>query len=181
MNKSKNSIGLVEFVALMAMMTSLTAMSIDSMLPALSEISLDLGVKRPNDSQLVISSLFMGMVVGQMFLGPLSDALGRKPTVYIGFGLFTTGCLMSMLTTNFQFMLAGRVFQGLGSAASRIVVLTIVRDLYSGREMARVMSFVMAVFIIVPVVAPLFGQAVLIVSHWRWIFAIFLIIVIFFF
>ena len=99
MNKSKNSIGLVEFVALMAMMTSLTAMSIDSMLPALSEISLDLGVKRSNDSQHVISSLFMGMVVGQMFLGPLSDALGRKPTVYIGFGLFTTGCLMSMLTT----------------------------------------------------------------------------------
>ena len=179
MNKSKNSIGLVEFVALMAMMTSLTAMSIDSMLPALSEISFDLGVKRSNDSQLVISSLFMGMVVGQMFLGPLSDALGRKPTVYIGFGLFTTGCLMSMLSTNFQFMLAGRVFQGLGSAASRIVVLAIVRDLYSGREMARVMSFVMAVFIIVPVVAPLFGQAVLIVSHWRWIFAIFLIIVMF--
>jgi DHA1 family bicyclomycin/chloramphenicol resistance-like MFS transporter len=121
----------------------------------------------------------MGMAVGQMFLGPLSDVLGRKPTVYIGFGLFSTGCLMSMLTTNFQFMLAGRVFQGLGSAASRIVVLAIVRDLYSGREMARVMSFVMAVFILVPVVAPLFGQAVLIVSHWRWIFAIFLIIVLF--
>ncbi len=76
-------------------------------------------------------------------------------------------------------MLAGRVLQGLGSAAPRIVVIAIVRDLYSGREMARVMSFVMAVFILVPVVAPLFGQAVLIVSHWRWIFAIFLIIVMF--
>ena len=89
MHKSKISIGLVEFVALMAIMTSLTAMSIDSMLPALSEIGLDLGLQRPNDSQLVISLLLVGMAVGQMFLGPLSDSIGRKPTVYIGFGLLS--------------------------------------------------------------------------------------------
>ena len=119
MHKSKTSIGLVEFVALMAIMTSLTAMSIDSMLPALSEIGLDLGLQRPNDSQLVISLLLVGMAVGQMFLGPLSDSIGRKPTVYIGFGLFIIGCLMSMLTTNFQIMLAGRMLQGLGAAAPR--------------------------------------------------------------
>ncbi len=179
MHKSKTSIGLVEFVALMAMMTSLTAMSIDSMLPALSEIGLDLGIQRPNDSQLVISLLLVGMAVGQMFLGPLSDSIGRKPTVYIGFGLFITGCLMSMLTTNFQIMLAGRVLQGLGAAAPRVVVVALIRDLYTGREMARVMSFVMAVFILVPVVAPAFGQAILMVGHWRWIFGVLLIIVLF--
>ena len=152
MHKSKISIGLVEFVALMAIMTSLTAMSIDSMLPALSEIGLDLGLQRPNDSQLVISLLLVGMAVGQMFLGPLSDSIGRKPTVYIGFGLFIIGCLMSMLTTNFQIMLAGRMLQGLGAAAPRVVVVALIRDLYTGREMARVMSFVMAVFILIPVV-----------------------------
>jgi len=179
MHKSKTSIGLVEFVALMAMMTSLTAMSIDSMLPALSEIGLDLGLQRPNDSQLVISLLLVGMAVGQMFLGPLSDSIGRKPTVYIGFGLFIIGCLMSMLTTNFQIMLAGRMLQGLGAAAPRVVVVALIRDLYTGREMARVMSFVMAVFILIPVVAPAFGQAILMVAHWRWIFGSFLIIVLF--
>ena len=86
------SISLGEFVMLMAMMTLLTAIPIDTVLPALSEIGLDLGVKRPNDTQLVISLLFMGMSVGQMFLGPLSDSIGRKPAVYIGFGLFATRC-----------------------------------------------------------------------------------------
>ena len=179
MHKSIKSIGLCEFVVLMAMMTSLTAMSIDTVLPALSEIGLDLGVKRPNDTQLVISLLFMGIAVGQMFLGPLSDSIGRKPTVYIGFGLFATGSLMSMLTNSFEIMLAGRVLQGLGSAAPRVVVIALVRDQFSGRKMARVMSFVMTVFIIIPVVAPAFGQAILMLSHWRWIFGIFLMMVLF--
>jgi len=179
MHKSIKSISLIEFVVLMAMMTSLTAMSIDTVLPALSEIGLDLGVKRPNDTQLMISLLFMGIAIGQMFLGPLSDSIGRKPTVYIGFGLFATGCLMSMLTNNFEIMLAGRVLQGLGSAAPRVMVIALVRDQFSGREMARVMSFVMTVFIIVPVVAPAFGQAILFVAHWRWSFAIFLMMALF--
>lgn len=179
MHKPIKSIGLSEFVVLMAMMISLTAMSIDTVLPALSEIGFDLGVKRPNDTQLVISLLFMGMSVGQMFLGPLSDSIGRKPTVYIGFGLFAAGCLMSMLTNNFEIMLAGRVLQGLGSAAPRVVVIALVRDRFSGREMARVMSLVMGVFILVPLIAPAFGQALLLVAHWRWIFGIFLMMVLF--
>ena len=91
MNKSIKSIGSGEFVVLMAMMTSLTEMSIDTVLPALSEIELMLGVKRPNNTQLVTSLLFMGMAIGKMFLGPLSDSMRRKPTIYIGFGLFATG------------------------------------------------------------------------------------------
>ena len=91
MHKSIKSISLGEFVELMTMMTSLTGMSIDTVLPALSEIGLDLGVKRPNNNQLVISLVFMGMAIGQMFLGPLSDSMRRKPTIYIGFGLFATG------------------------------------------------------------------------------------------
>jgi len=177
MHKPPKTIGFVEFVALMAMMSSLAAMSIDAMLPALSEIGLELGVQRANDNQLVISLLFLGMAVGQMFYGPLSDSIGRKPVIYIGFGLFAAGCLVSMLTTSFQVMLVGRVLQGLGIAASRIVVMALVRDQYSGRAMARVMSFVMAVFILVPVVAPAFGQAVLLVAHWRAIFGSYLMLV----
>jgi DHA1 family bicyclomycin/chloramphenicol resistance-like MFS transporter len=177
MNKPKKTIGFVEFVALMAMMTALAAMSIDTMLPALSIIGLDLGVQRTNDSQLVISLLFLGMAVGQMFYGPVSDSIGRKPTIYIGFGLFVAGCLLSMLATSFQVMLLGRVLQGLGIAAPRVVVVALVRDQYSGRTMARVMSFVMAVFIFVPVVAPTFGQTMLLVAHWRVIFGIYLMLV----
>jgi DHA1 family bicyclomycin/chloramphenicol resistance-like MFS transporter len=177
MNRSKKSIGFVEFVALMAMTTALTAMSIDAVLPALPAIGLDLGVQRANDNQLVISLLFLGMAVGQMFYGPVSDSIGRKPTMYIGFGLFAIGCLLSMLTTSFQIMLLGRTLQGLGTAASRIVVMALVRDQYEGRAMARVMSFVMAVFILIPVVAPAFGQAVLLVAHWRVIFGVYLLLV----
>lgn len=177
MDKPNKSIGFVEFIALMAMMTALTALSIDAMLPALSEIGLELGVKRANDSQLVISLLFLGIAAGQMFYGPLSDSIGRKPTIYIGFGLFGIGCLLSMLTTSFQLMLVGRVLQGLGVAAPRVVVLALVRDRYGGRTMAQVMSFVMAVFILVPVIAPSFGQVVLLVAHWRMIFAIYLLLV----
>jgi len=178
MHKPKKAIGFVEFVALMAMMMALTALSIDAMLPALSEIGLDLGVQRANDNQLVISLLFLGMALGQMFYGPLSDSIGRKPAIYIGFGLFAVGCLLSMLTTSFQMMLVGRLLQGLGTAAPRVVVLAMVRDQYGGRAMARVMSFVMAVFILVPVVAPTFGQAVLLVAHWRAIFGVYLMLVV---
>lgn len=177
MPNPKKAIGFVEFVALMAMMTALTALSIDAVLPALSEIGRDLGVQRANDSQLVISLLFLGMAVGQMFYGPVSDSLGRKPAIFAGFGLFAAGCLLSMLTTSFQMMLAGRVMQGLGTAAPRVVVIALVRDQYGGRAMARVMSFVMAVFILVPVVAPAFGQAVLLVAHWRAIFGVYLLLV----
>jgi len=178
MDKPNKSIGFAEFIALMAMMTALTALSIDAMLPALSEIGLELGVTRANDSQLVISLLFLGIAAGQMFYGPLSDSIGRKPTIYIGFGLFGIGCLLSMLTTSFQLMLVGRVLQGLGVAAPRVVVLALVRDRYGGRTMAQVMSFVMAVFILVPVIAPSFGQVVLLVAHWRMIFAIYLLLVV---
>jgi DHA1 family bicyclomycin/chloramphenicol resistance-like MFS transporter len=176
MRRPKKAISFVEFVALMAMMTALPAMSIDAMLPALLEIGLDLGVERANDGQLVISLLFLGMAVGQMFYGPLSDSIGRKPTIYIGFGLYAGGCLLSMLTASFQVMLVGRILQGWGIAAPRVVIVSMVRDQYSGRAMARVMSFVMAVFILVPVVAPAFGQTVLLVAHWRAIFGIYLLL-----
>ncbi len=160
------------------MMMSLAALSIDAMLPALPEIGQALGVQRVNDNQLIVSLLFLGMAVGQILYGPLSDSAGRKPAIYVGFGLFIVGCLLSLFATSFPMMLVGRVFQGVGAAGPRIVTLALVRDQYNGRAMARVMSFVMAVFILVPVIAPAIGQTILLVAHWRAIFGLFLVLAI---
>lgn len=131
-------------------------------------------MQRDNDNQLIISLLFLGMAAGQMVYGPLSDSTGRKPAIYAGFGLFIIGCLLSLSATSFPVMLAGRVTQGLGAAGPRIVTVALIRDQYEGRAMARVMSFVMTVFILVPVIAPALGQAILIVAHWRAIFGLYL-------
>jgi len=168
--------GFVEFVALMATLMSLVALSIDAMLPALSEIGRDLGAERPNDVQLVVSLIFAGMAVGQLAYGPLSDSVGRKPALLAGLALYMAGCVVSLLSRSFPVMLAGRLIQGLGVAAPRIICLALVRDQYGGRRMARVMSFVMAVFITVPIVAPALGQGILLVASWRAIFSAFLVI-----
>ena len=174
MNGHKSQPGFGEFVALMAMMMSLAALSIDMMLPALPEIGRDLGVQGPNDTQLVISLLFLGFAVGQIFYGPLSDNKGRKSTVYLGFGLVVVGSVCALFAPSFPVMLLGRFLQGLGVAGPRTIVLALVRDRYEGRTMARVMSFVMAVFIMAPVVAPAMGQAIMVLAGWRAIFGFYL-------
>lgn len=159
-----------EFIALIAMLISMVALTIDAMLPALPMIGADLEVARANDTQLVISMFFLGFAAGQLGFGPLSDSLGRKPTILIGLALYGLGCLLSIVSTDYTMMLLGRVLQGLGAAAPRTVTLAVVRDRHSGRDMARVMSFVMAVFIIVPALAPLLGQGVMLAAGWRAIF-----------
>lgn len=161
-----------EFVALLAMMISIVALSTDVMLPGLDVIGRDLAVANPNDTQLVISSLFAGYAVGQMLAGPVSDSFGRKRVIYVGYAVFIGGCLLSAYASNFSVMLIGRVLQGLGAAAPRIVSIALVRDEYEGRAMARIMSFVMAVFVIVPAIAPAIGQGVLVVSGWRFMFGL---------
>lgn len=163
-----------EFVVMLALLISLVALSIDAMLPALSEIGRDLGVAQANDSQLVVTFLFVGLMIGQLIYGPLSDSIGRKRAIYAGLALYMSGCVLSTMAWNFEVMLAGRVLQGLGAAASRIVTIALVRDQYSGRAMARIMSLVMSVFIIVPALAPLLGQAILLVASWRAIFGMLL-------
>ena len=159
-----------EFALLMAMLMATAALAIDAMLPALGEIGGELGVERENARQLVISALFLGFGLGQLLYGPLADRLGRKPGMYIGLGLFVFGCLLSMAAWSYPAMLAGRFLQGVGAAGPRIVTLALIRDRYQGREMARVMSFVFAVFVIVPTIAPGLGQVVLMVAGWRAIF-----------
>lgn len=165
-----------EFVTLVSMMMALTALSIDAMLPALSQIAADLQVQNANDRQLVISVIFLGLAAGQLFFGPLSDSIGRKPAIYGGFALYILGSLLAMTATAFPVLLAGRVLQGIGVSAPRAVTLALVRDQFSGRAMARVMSFVMTVFIFVPMLAPVMGQAVLLFTGWRAIFGVFILL-----
>lgn len=160
-----------ELVALTASSMSLVALSIDSMLPALGTIASDLGARAPNDRQLVLTLFFGGLTAGQIVYGPLADAWGRKKAMVLGLALLAFGTLLSMVSTSFTMMLAGRVIQGIGAAGPRIVAIAVIRDLYEGRAMARIMSFITAVFILVPIVAPSLGQGVLLVSSWRGIFA----------
>lgn len=163
-----------EFVPLAAMMISLVALSIDAMLPALPAIGAELAVTGGNDAQLVVSALLIGLGLGQLVYGPVSDSVGRKPAIYAGFLVYMSGTALCMLTSSFEVMLLGRVIQGVGAAGPRIVTVALVRDQYQGDAMARVMSFVMAVFIMVPAIAPSVGQAILLLGDWRSIFATFL-------
>lgn len=164
-----------EFITLMALMISLAALSIDAMIPALPQIGADLGVKRDNDVQLVISFVILGMAFGQLIYGPLSDSVGRKPVIQAGFCIFIGGCLMSIFASSFAGMLTGRILQGIGVASPRSLTLALVRDQFEGRAMARIMSLVMAVFILVPTIAPALGQGILLIAHWRIIFIAFLV------
>lgn len=164
-----------EFVALMATLTALVAMSIDMVLPSLRAIGASLGVARPNDNQWVISLFFLGFGVGQFFYGPFSDVAGRKPAAFVGLALFTAGCVLALLSQSFPMMLAGRLLQGIGVAGPRTMSIALVRDRFEGRQMARVMSLVTAVFILVPIVAPTIGQAVLAAFGWRAVFVVYLV------
>jgi len=172
---SKREISFAEFVVIISTMMSLIALSIDAMLPALPAIGRDLMVENPNDRQLVISMIFLGLAFGQMFFGPLSDSTGRKPAMYVGYVIFLIGTLVSVFAVSFPMMLAGRLLQGIGVSAPRAITLAIVRDRYEGARMAQVMSFVMTVFILVPIIAPTLGQGVLLFSGWRSIFVLFIL------
>jgi DHA1 family bicyclomycin/chloramphenicol resistance-like MFS transporter len=168
------TIGLTEFVGLMATLTAVAALSIDMVLPALPAIGASLGVERANDNQLVVSLLFLGFGIGQLFYGPLSDAAGRKPAAYVGLALYTLGCVLALVSRTFPLMLAGRFLQGIGVAGPRTICIALVRDKFEGRAMARVMSLITMVFILVPIVAPALGQMVLGAFGWRAIFAAYL-------
>lgn len=162
--------GFIEFVLLMAATMSLVALCIDAMLPAFPLMASDLDVAAANDVQLVISVMFIGLALGQLFYGPLSDATGRKPAMHAGFALLLVGTLVCMLATDFTTLLVGRFMQGFGAAGPRTVAMALVRDRYHGSAMARIMSFIMTVFILVPILAPAIGQVILMVSNWRTIF-----------
>ena len=158
----------------MALMTSILALSIDCMLPAFNDMTTDLKLNNSKDIQLIVSFMFLGLGVGKLFFGPISDGFGRRIVVFLGFGIYIVGCLISFYSQNLPLMLVGRVLQGFGVAGPANITIVLVRDLYKGREMARIMSYIMAVFIMVPVLAPGIGLAIISVSNWRVIFLVFL-------
>ena len=166
----------LEFVALMAALMALTALTVDVMLPALPQIGSSLGVANGNDRQLVVSIYLSGFALGQFIFGPVSDRFGRKPPLLFGLALYICGTLLAAASSSFAGLLAARVLQGMGAAAPRVISLAIVRDRFEGREMSRVMSFVTMVFIVVPILAPGVGEGILQVSGWRSIFAFLLIV-----
>lgn len=164
-----------EFTVLMALMMSIVAISIDALLPALSQIRQDIALTHPNHAQFVISALFLGMAAGQLVCGPLSDAIGRKKILYGGIGLFLLGSIICFLADNLAMLITGRIIQGLGVAGPYVSVMSIVRDKFVGREMAKVMSLVMLIFIMVPALAPGLGQAVMYFGSWRYIFILYIL------
>ncbi|MAR55626.1 MAG: Bcr/CflA family drug resistance efflux transporter [Rickettsiales bacterium] len=166
------SMRISEYVILMAMLMSLVALSIDSILPAMILIGEEFAVANANDIQYIVSFLFFGLTLGQLVSGPLSDTIGRKPVLYWGIAFFILGSLICAFSQNYTVMLAGRFLQGFGVAAPRILTVSITRDLFEGREMARMMSIIMGVFIFVPVVAPAIGQGILLIGNWHAIFAV---------
>ena len=161
-----------EFVAMMAMLFATIALSIDAMLPALPQIAADLSPDSHNQVQLVVTSFFFGMGFGTLIAGPISDRFGRKPVILVCAVVYLIGAALSALAPSLETLLFARALQGLGAAAPRVVGMAMVRDLYKGRDMARIVSVVMMIFMVVPALAPLLGQAVLWVGTWRTIFLV---------
>ncbi|PKQ04134.1 MAG: MFS transporter, partial [Alphaproteobacteria bacterium HGW-Alphaproteobacteria-10] len=161
-----------QFVAFVAALMALNALAVDIMLPALPDIGADLGMLGENDRQMVITFYLLGFGLGQIVMGPLSDRFGRRPVLIVGLIGYLAAAALCASVTGAEALLAARFAQGVGSAAPRVIVTALVRDCYEGRTMARVTSYAMMVFMVVPIVAPSVGQAVLLAGPWRWIFAV---------
>ena len=164
-----------EFTVMIAMLFATIAFSIDAMLPALPEIAAELTPDAVNHAQLILTAFVLGMGAGTAVAGPISDATGRKPAIIGGFTLYIAGAVMAHYAPTIELLLAARVIQGLGAAGPRIVGLALVRDLYEGREMARVTSCAMTIFMIVPAVAPSIGAVIIGLAGWRAVFLAFVV------
>ena len=167
-------ISTAEFVAIMAMLVATVAISIDGMLPALSIIADELTPLRPNNAQMILSFFVAGMAAGTLIVGPLSDSFGRKPIIYYGASLYIVTSAVCVLSPSLEVILISRFLQGVGASAPRVVAQALVRDFYKGREMARISSFIMIIFALVPAIAPLLGSFVMLAFNWRFIFLMFI-------
>ncbi|WP_245974250.1 multidrug effflux MFS transporter [Bosea caraganae] len=168
----RHGMGFYPFVSMMAALMATNALAIDAMLPALPQIGAALGITEPNDRQWIITAYLLGFGVSQIIYGTLSDRFGRRPVLMFGLVIYVAASVLASFAGSFQMMMFARVLQGVGAAATRVLAVSIVRDCYSGRDMARVMSLAMIVFLAVPILAPSIGQAILWVAPWRWIFGV---------
>lgn len=164
-------IGFSEFVVLAAALLSIQALAIDAMLPALATIMRELQVKDANRAQWVVTVYMVGVGFGQLLWGLISDRFGRRPVLLVGVALYVLAAVLCGLTDSFAALIGWRLTHGL-AAASVVVTRSVIRDLYSGRSMARVMSLTFVVFLMVPIIAPSVGQLILLVAPWRFIFII---------
>ncbi|WP_410712185.1 multidrug effflux MFS transporter [Bradyrhizobium sp. BEA-2-5] len=164
--------GFPEFVIVIASIMALNPLAMDMMLPALPNIGTAFQIPVANHLQLVLSTFLIGFGAGQFVMGPLSDRFGRRPVLLGGMAVYAVASVLAVAAPSFETLLLARALQGLGTAATRVIATSIVRDCYVGRRMASVMSLAMMVFIAVPVIAPSFGQAVLLVTAWRGIFVV---------
>lgn len=161
-----------EFVVFIAALMATNALAIDSMLPALGEIGRDLGLATDNQRQWIITAYLLGFGGAQLFYGPLADRFGRRPVLIFGLAMYMACGVISGFANSFDTMIAARVLQGVGAAATRVLAVSIVRDCYSGRQMARVMSMAMIIFMLIPILAPSVGQAIMWVAPWHWVFLV---------
>lgn len=166
----KGKILRIEFVILMASLMSIVAFSVDAILPAIPRINQTISITSINESQRLITILFLGLGCGQLLFGPLSDSFGRKPMVYAGFIVFIIASIICINATSLEIMLFGRLLQGIGLSSPRSLALSIIRDCYDGDYMAKIISTVVMFFILVPVIAPTLGQWILQLYNWQSIF-----------
>lgn len=159
-----------EFIIVMASLMSLVALAIDALLPAIVDISKSIHVTDATNNQLFITMIFLGLGFGQLISGPLSDSFGRKPVIYCGFIVFAFASFICVFATSLEMMIVGRLLQGIGLSAPRTISIAMVRDRFSGNYMAKVMSFIVVIFLLVPVIAPAIGKLMLDTYGWRSIF-----------
>ena len=165
-----NAMSRTEFIALMAMLAATVALSIDAMLPALPQIGAELSPDNVNRAQLIVTSFVLGMGLGTFVSGPLSDTFGRKPVMLAGAAIYIVAAFVASKAQSLEVLLVARVVQGLGASGPRGVAMAVVRDLYAGRGMAKILSFIMMVFALVPAIAPLLGDIVIAIWNWRAVF-----------
>lgn len=163
-------IAFAEFVALIASMMALTALGIDSMLPALPAIGASLHVAEPNHRQFVITAFLIGFAIAQLVYGPLSDRYGRRPVLAIALVAYIVTSALAAISGSFALLLVARAAMGTAAAGARVVTVALVRDCFTGRAMAQVMSLAVIVFMAAPILAPAIGSAILEVGSWRLIF-----------
>ncbi len=160
----------LEFIALMASLMSMVALAIDAILPALSPIGITIQTENEAQNQLLITMIFLGLGFGQLITGPISDSLGRKPVIYMGFIVFVIASFLCVFAPTLEVMIVGRILQGVGLSSPRTISIAMIRDRFSGNYMAKIMSFVVAIFILVPIVAPTIGKIMLDNYGWQSIF-----------
>ncbi|OOY07230.1 multidrug effflux MFS transporter [Thioclava sp. F36-7] len=173
--RARTPLSLPELTVMLASLIATIAFSIDGMLPALPDIAAELSPDAVNRAQLVLTSFVLGMGVGTLFAGPISDALGRRKTIAGGIAIYMVGAFVAAHAQSLEALLAARVLQGIGASGPRITVMALVRDLFAGREMAKITSFIMMIFILVPAVAPSIGQLVIAFAGWRGVFWAFMV------